>query len=56
MSDGISGWAAWGNLAEEQLAGEAEALLDLYGQRYEMLSGYLKSIVGEIEVEDYVPD
>ena len=73
MSGGISGWAAWGNLAEEQLAGEAEALLresrrapvdrrrveallDLYGQRYETLPGYLKSIVGEIEVEDYVPD
>ena len=29
-----------------------EALLDLYGQRYETLPGYLKRIVGEIEVED----
>ncbi|OUO60851.1 hypothetical protein [Olsenella sp. An270] len=27
MSDGMPGWAAWGSLAEEQLAGEAEALL-----------------------------
>ncbi|HIZ46180.1 MAG TPA: hypothetical protein IAA19_04085 [Candidatus Olsenella pullistercoris] len=69
MSDGMPGWAAWGSLAEEQLAGEAEALLresrrapvdrrrveallDLYGQRYETLPGYLKRIVGEIEVED----
>ncbi len=69
MSDGMPGWAAWGSLAEEQLASEAEALLresrrapvgrrrveallDLYGQRYETLPGYLKRIVGEIEVED----
>lgn len=29
-----------------------EALLDLYGQSYETLPGYLKRIVGEIEVED----
>ena len=73
MSDGMPGWAAWGSLAEEQLAGEAEALLresrrapvdrrrveallDLYGQRYETLSGHLKLILDEIEVEDYVPD
>lgn len=27
MSDGMPGWAAWGSLAEEQLAGEAEELL-----------------------------
>ncbi len=27
MGDGMPGWAAWGSLAEEQLAGEAEALL-----------------------------
>ena len=27
MSDGMPEWAAWGSLAEEQLAGEAEALL-----------------------------
>ena len=27
MSDGMPGWAAWGSLAEEQLAGEAEVLL-----------------------------
>lgn len=26
MSDGMPEWAAWGSLAEEQLAGEAEAL------------------------------
>ncbi len=62
-------WAAWGSLAEEQLAGEAEALLresrrapvdrhrvkallDLYGQSYETLPGYLRRIVGEIEVAD----
>lgn len=68
MSDDMLGWAAWGSLAEEQLASEAEALLresrrapvdrrrveallDLYGQRYETLPGYLKRIVGEIEVE-----
>ena len=67
MSDGMPGWAAWGSLAEEQLAGEAEALLresrcapvdrrrveallDLYGQSYETLPGYLQRIVGEIEV------
>lgn len=68
MSEGMPGWAAWGSLAEEQLAGEAEvlrresrrapvdrrrveALLDLYGQRYETLPSYLQRIVGEIEVE-----
>ena len=62
-------WAAWGSLAEEQLEGEAEALLresrrapvdrhrveallDLYGQSYETLPGYLRRIVGEIEVKD----
>lgn len=62
-------WAAWGSLAEEHLAGEAEALLresrhapvdrhrveallDLYGQSYETLPGYLRRIVGEIEVKD----
>lgn len=28
MSDGMPGWAAWGSLAEEQLAGEARALRD----------------------------
>lgn len=67
MSDGMPEWAAWGSLAEEQLAGEAEellresrrapvdrrrveALLDLYGQSYETLPGYLQRIVGEIEV------
>ncbi len=67
MSDGMPEWAAWGSLAEEQLAGEAEellresrrapvdrrrveALLDLYGQGYETLPGYLQRIVGEIEV------
>lgn len=27
MIDGMPDWAAWGSLAEEQLAGEAEALL-----------------------------
>lgn len=27
MTDGMPEWAAWGSLAEEQLAGEAEALL-----------------------------
>lgn len=27
MIDGMPNWAAWGSLAEEQLAGEAEALL-----------------------------
>lgn len=27
MGDGMSGWATWGSLAEEQLAGEAEVLL-----------------------------
>ena len=27
MIDGMPEWAAWGSLAEEQLAGEAEALL-----------------------------
>ena len=27
MSDGMPGWATWGSLAEEQLAGEVEALL-----------------------------
>lgn len=27
MIDGMPDWAAWGGLAEEQLAGEAEALL-----------------------------
>lgn len=69
MADDMPGWAAWGSLAEEQLAGEAEALLaesrvrpvarerveallELYGQRYETLPGYLRRIVGDIEVED----
>lgn len=64
MGDGMPGWAAWGSLAEEQLAGEAEALLaesrvrpiarerveallELYGQRYEILPGYLRGIVRE---------
>lgn len=27
MIDGMPDWAAWGSLAEEQLVGEAEALL-----------------------------
>lgn len=27
MIDGMPDWAAWGSFAEEQLAGEAEALL-----------------------------
>ena len=27
MTAGMPSWAAWGSLAEEQLAGEAEALL-----------------------------
>ena len=27
MTDGMPGWAAWGSLAEEELASEAEALL-----------------------------
>lgn len=27
MIDGMPDWAAWGSLAEEQLAGDAEALL-----------------------------
>lgn len=27
MIDGMPDWAAWGSLAEEQLAGEAETLL-----------------------------
>ena len=69
MTEGMPSWAAWGSLAEEQLAGEAEellresrrapvdrrrvdALLDLYGQTYDTLPGYLRRIVGEIEVED----
>ncbi|WP_455138487.1 hypothetical protein [Thermophilibacter sp.] len=69
MDNGMPGWAAWGSLAEEQLAGEARALLDesrrapvgrarverlldLYGQRYDTLPGYLRDIVGEIEVRD----
>lgn len=69
MIDGMPDWAAWGSLAEEQLAGEAEALLhesqhapvdrarveallDLYGQSYDMLPVRLRRIVGEIEVED----
>ena len=52
MSDGMPGWAAWGSLAEEQLAGEAEALLDLYGQSYDTLPDHLRCIVGEIEVKD----
>ena len=62
-------WAAWGSLAEEQLAGEAEALLaesrrapvdrtrveallDLYGQRWDTLPPRLRRIVGEIAVRD----
>lgn len=62
-------WAAWGSLAEEQLAAEAEALLresrrvpvdrsrveallDLYGQRYDTLPAHIRRIVGEIEVAD----
>lgn len=62
-------WAAWGSLAEEQLAGEARALRDeslhspvdrarverllgLYGQRFDTLPGYLRDIVGDIEVRD----
>lgn len=69
MDNNMPGWAAWGSLAEEQLAGEAralrdeslrapvdrrrvEALLELYGQSYETLPGYLRRIVGEIEVAD----
>ena len=69
MIDGMPDWAAWGSLAEEQLAGEAEALLresqsapvdrsrvdallDLYGQSYEILPAHLRLIVGDIEVED----
>ena len=28
MGDGTPGWAAWGSLAEEQLAGEARTLRD----------------------------
>ena len=52
MIDGMPDWAAWGSLAEEQLAGEAEALLDHYGQSYDELPMYLKRIVGDIEVED----
>ena len=27
MTDGMPGWAAWGSLAEEELASEAKALL-----------------------------
>ena len=69
MIDGMPDWAAWGSFAEEQLAGEAEALLresqrspvdrarveallDLYGQRYDTLPAHLRRIVGDIEVED----
>ena len=69
MIGNLPDWAAWGSLAEEQLAGEAralrdeslrapvdrarvEALLDLYGQRYDTLPGCLRDIVGDIEVRD----
>lgn len=61
MDNNMPGWAAWGSLAEEQLAGGAralrdeslhapvdrrrvEALLDIYGQSYEALPGYLRRI------------
>lgn len=69
MTEDMPSWAAWGSLAEEELASEAEALLresrrapvdrrrvqallDLYGQTYDTLPGYLRRIVGEIEVRD----
>lgn len=69
MDNGMPGWAAWGSLAEGQLAGEARALrdeslrapvdrarverlLDHYGQCYDTLPGYLRAIVGDIEVRD----
>ena len=61
MDNNMPGWATWGSLAEEQLAGEAralrdkslrapvdrrrvEALLDLYGQSWGTLPGYLRRI------------
>ena len=65
MGDAMPGWAAWGSLAEEQLASalrdesrrapvdrrRVEELLDLYGQSYDSLPPYLRRIVGDIEVE-----
>ena len=52
MTEDMPSWAAWGSLAEEELASEAEALLDLYGQRYDTLPARIRRIVGKIEVED----
>lgn len=69
MTEDMPSWAAWGSLAEEELASEAEALLresrrspvdrrrvqallDLYGQRYDTLPARIRRIVGEIEVRD----